>query len=97
MVVFTSIIILIRTGLYVLGIQSMGKRSYGFAILLFTILGFPFLMEKARGYRKYCLYKKGKLNYDAAVEAIECSRMAYSNEGYALMQKLNRQKRQNQT
>ena len=84
------LIVMIRMGLVLFGFHSMNRRDYGMASIVFTILGYPFFMQKARIYREYCLFKTGKISSEKVRESIQNSRMAYSNEGYVLMQKLNK-------
>jgi hypothetical protein len=81
--------ILIRTAFYRMGMRTMSKQAYQLASFFFTITGFPFLMENARVYRKYCQFRMGKISYEMIREAIEESQMAYRHDGYSLLKKVN--------
>jgi hypothetical protein len=84
-----GILLIIRTVIYRVGMRTMAKQAYRMASFFFAISGFPFLMENARVYRKYCQFRMGKISYEATREAIEDSKMAYRHDGYSLLKKLN--------
>jgi hypothetical protein len=80
---------LLRNLLRWMGHWYLTRRKYQAACACFTAGGFFMLDPRSRIYRNYCLFRRGKIDAEAMRECIECSSMAYSNEGYELLQKIN--------